>query len=50
MDENEDNVEKHGYDGAPGVGPVLEGEEVFETLFFDGGAETERGEANSYPG
>ena len=50
MDEDKNNVEKHGDYGAPGVGPVLEREEGFETLLFDCGAETERGKANGYPG
>jgi hypothetical protein len=50
LDEDKHDVEKHGYDGTVGVCPVLEGKEVFETLLFDSGAETERGETDGYPG
>ena len=50
LHEHEHAVEADGEDGAVGVRPVLEGEEVFETLGADGAAEAEGGDADADPG
>lgn len=50
LHEDQDDVQADGDDGADGVCPVLEGEEVFEVLAADGGAEAEGSDADADPG
>lgn len=49
LDEDENDVETDGEDGASGVCPVFEGEEMLEVLVADCSAETEGGKADADP-
>lgn len=49
LHEDQDDIQPDGDDGADGVRPVLEGEEMLEVLPADGGAEAQGGDADADP-